>query len=54
MYIPKELVSALQGTYERKFGKRISAKEAEQNLSDLAELIKLISRERRDNYEKSN
>lgn len=49
MQIPKGLIRAFQETYEREFGQTISAGEAESNLSDLVELVKLITRERSEN-----
>lgn len=49
MQISKGLIQAFQETYEQKFGQVIPAREAESNLSDLAELIKLIAHERSEN-----
>ena len=54
MKIPDGLVRALQDVYERKFGQSISAKEAEQKLLDLVELIKIMDTvSRRQNENKS-
>lgn len=50
MYISDKLVQSFQKTYERKFGQGITANEAKQDLSNLAELIKLIAKERKCNY----
>jgi len=47
MQISKRLVRAFQETYERKFGESISAEKTRQDLSDLAELVKIITKERR-------
>ncbi|MBP5512773.1 hypothetical protein J6X73_01240 [Candidatus Saccharibacteria bacterium] len=49
MKISKELVQAFKSVYERKLGQNISAEEAEQKLSDLAELIRIIENRRRKN-----
>ena len=46
MYISKKLINTYQRTHEHKFGKTISEKEAERELSDLTKLIKLIKQER--------
>lgn len=45
--VSEKLVRAFQETYERKFGESISAEKARRDLSDLAELIKIIVNERR-------
>ena len=52
MFISPKLVRKYKQTHERKFGQSISAKEAERKLSDLAELIKLLSKERSHRYGK--
>ena len=46
MRMSEKLVRAFQETYERKFGQSISAEEAERDLSDLAELVRIIIKER--------
>ena len=46
MRMSEKLVRAFQETYERKFGQSISAEEAERDLSDLAELVRIIMKER--------
>lgn len=52
MYISKSLIRAFQETHEQKFGQAIPADEAERNLSDLAELIKLTSNRKEKKYER--
>ena len=42
MFISKKLVLAFRDVYESKLGQSISVEEAEQMLSDFAELIKLM------------
>ena len=43
MHISNKLAKDLQKVYERKFGQNISVEEAEQTLSDIAELIRLFN-----------
>ena len=50
MFISDQLVRKYQKTHERKFGESITAKEAEQNLSNLAELVRLAKKERRSHH----
>ena len=50
MFISERLVRKYQKTHERKFGESITAKEAERNLSNLAELIRLAKKERRNHH----
>ena len=47
MFLSKRLVKLYQQTHQRKYGEEISAKEAEQNLSDLSELVRVINQNRR-------
>lgn len=47
MQVSEKLVRAFQETYERKFGENISAEKARQDLSDLAELVKIIMQKRK-------
>ena len=42
MRISSNLVRKYQQAHEQKFGQHLSAKEAEQNLSNLANLIRLM------------
>ncbi len=51
MFISKKLVLAFRDVYESKLGQSISAEEAEQMLSDFAELIKLMEAGRNSSYE---
>ena len=46
MFISERLVGEYQKTYEKKFGEKITAKQAERELSDLAELVKLAKKQR--------
>ena len=46
MHVSEKLVRAFQEAHERKFGQSISAEEAERDLSDLAELVRIIIKER--------
>lgn len=50
MIISERLVRRYQQTYKRKFGEDISAKEAERELFDLAELIRIIVKERKSRH----
>ena len=45
--LSEKLVNKYRQTYQHKFGKDISTKEAERELLDLKELVKLILKERR-------
>ena len=47
MFISEKLVNQYQKIYEQKFGEKITAKKAEQELSNLAELIKTANKARR-------
>lgn len=47
MAISERLVHEYQREYRQKFGKDISSKNAEQELSDLATLVRFIAKERR-------
>ena len=47
MALSKRLVHRYQNEYKRKFGRDISPKEAEQEIFDLKELVRLITKERR-------
>lgn len=47
MFIAKRLVQQYQQTHQRIYGEAISAKEAEQNLTNLSELVRIINRNRR-------
>lgn len=47
MIISERLIREYQRTYKRKFGEDISAKKAEQELFDLTELVRLITKERK-------
>ena len=47
MVLSKNLIHEYQETYKRKFGEGISSKEAERELFDLKELVRLITKERR-------
>ena len=47
MFISERLVREYQKTHERKFGDSIAAKDAERELSDLAELVKTVKKTRR-------
>ena len=46
MRISEKLVRAFQEAHECKFSQNISAEEAERDLSDLAELVRIIIKER--------
>ena len=48
--LSKKLIHSYQLVYEKKYGKKIAAKKAEQELLDLAKLVKLIKTERRNHY----
>ena len=50
MIIAKHLINKYQQVYKCKFGKDISAKEAERELFDLKELIRLIVKERKNRH----
>ena len=52
MHISEKLVDAFKDKYEFKHGQSISASEAEQMLSDLAETIKIINGTERSYHEK--
>ena len=52
MVISDRLVHAYQREYRRKFGKEISNKNAERELCDLTELVRLIKIERKNRHEK--
>lgn len=52
MFTSKRLIQKYQKTHERKFGKKITEKEAERELSDLTKLIKLITKERKNRHGK--
>ncbi len=45
MQIPEKFVCSYQKIYERKYDEKLSAKDAERDLSDLAELLKLIRKD---------
>ena len=46
MVLSKNLIHEYQETYKRKFGEEISNKEAERELFDLKELVRLITKGR--------
>lgn len=52
MTLSKNLIQEYQRLYKLKSGKEISPKEAEQEIFDLKELIKLITKERRQRHGK--
>ena len=52
MVFSKGLVHECQQIHKRKFNKDISVKEAEQELFDLAGLVRLIHKERRSRHGK--
>ena len=52
MILSKNLVQEYQKEYQRKYGKHISPKEAEQELTDLKNLLRLILKERRNHHGK--
>lgn len=52
MVLSKNLIHEYQETYKRKFGEEISSKEAERELFDLKELVRLITKERRKRHAK--
>ena len=47
MLLSKYLVQEYQKEYRRKFGKEISIKEAEKEIFDLKELVRLIAKGRK-------
>lgn len=51
MHISENLVEVFRDKYELKHGQNISASEAEQMLSDLAETIKIINGKERSYHE---
>ena len=50
MIISKRLVKKYQEEHRRKFGSDISAKDAERELINLKELVRLITRERKQRH----
>ena len=52
MFLAKSLVQQYQQTHQRKYGEAISAKEAEQKISNLSELVRIINRNRRTKHGK--
>ncbi|MBR3414771.1 hypothetical protein IKG73_01995 [Candidatus Saccharibacteria bacterium] len=52
MLLSEKLVREYQGEHKRKFGEDISPKEAERELLELKELMRLIVKERRKRHGK--
>ena len=50
MFLSKKLVQEYQKEYKQKYGKSISPKEAEKELLDLKDLLRLIIKERRQRH----
>lgn len=50
MFLAKKLVQEYQKEYKNKYGEDISLKEAEKDLLDLKDLIRLITKERRNHH----
>lgn len=52
MVLSKNLIQRYQRLHKIKFGKEISPKEAEREMLDLKDLVRLITKERRNHYGK--
>lgn len=52
MLLSNRLIQEYQNEYKRKFGKAISTKDAERELLDLKDLVRLIAKVRRERHGK--